>query len=186
MSLRGRGGHASEPESTRDSVLAESAATVTPDDAELAATVRVGDAEARDHVFELIEQIAAATAAAHDVTTTVERTPRHGATVNHPGPAAGLRGRLAAELGGGWARHAGRTPVMAAEDFSYHLQRIPGAFAPIGGAMPGADPAPLHSARYGPHRPGRSRPHRPGWRPTTPWWFERERVSTYPTRRMTR
>jgi len=32
-------------------------------------------------------------------------------------------------------------PVMGAEDFSYVLQRVPGAFAFLGAAPPGSDPA---------------------------------------------
>jgi len=176
--VHGRGGHASQPETTRDPVLgaaaitvalqqvvarrlspqasavvavtslrAESAATVTPDDAELAGSVRVADDAARDHVFDLIAEIATAVAAAHGVTAIVETTPRYGATVNHPGPARELRAGLDAVLGDEWARHGAVTPVMASEDFSYYLQRIPGAFALIGGSPDDAG-VPLHSARY--------------------------------------
>lgn len=178
VGLVGRGGHASQPENTRDPVLAaaavtiglqqivarrlapqsaavvavtslraESAATVTPDGAELAGSIRVADAATRDEVFAMIEQIAADTAAAHGVRAETRTTARYGATVNHPGPAAEVRSMLAAELGEDWAAHRDRTPVLASEDFSYYLQEIPGAFALIGG---GAErpAAPLHSAEY--------------------------------------
>ncbi|WP_018179117.1 N(2)-acetyl-L-2,4-diaminobutanoate deacetylase DoeB2 [Jongsikchunia kroppenstedtii] len=178
IGVRGQGGHASQPEATRDPVLAaaaitvalqqivarrlspqssavvavtslraEAAATVTPDDAELAGSVRVANDHVRDHVFDLIAEISTAVAAAHGVDAAVETTARYGATVNHPEPAAELRGRLAAEFGDGWSRHDSVAPVMASEDFSYYLQRIPGAFALIGGSPEDAG-VPLHSARY--------------------------------------
>lgn len=176
--VRGQGGHASQPEATRDPILAaaaitvalqqivarrlspqasavvavtslqaQSAATVTPDDAELAGSVRVANNDAREQVFGLIAEVATATAAAHGVDALVETTARYGATVNHPAPAAELRSRLDAEFGSDWPRHDVSAPVMASEDFSYYLQRIPGAFALIGGS-PGDVGTPLHSARY--------------------------------------
>jgi len=43
-----------------------------------------------------------------------------------------------------------RNPVMGAEDFSYVLQRVPGALAFLGAAPPGIDPRraePNHSNR---------------------------------------
>lgn len=175
IELIGRGGHASQPEATRDPVLAvaavvvalqqivarrtspqqaavvavtslhaESAATVTPDAARLAGSIRAADDAARTRVFALIEEIAGATAAAHGVRAEVATTVRYGATVNHPGPAAELRERLATALGPDWAEPAAATPVLASEDFSYYLQRIPGAFALLGSGTT----APLHSAEY--------------------------------------
>ena len=49
-------------------------------------------------------------------------------------------------------RHAAvlGNPLMAAEDFSYVLQRVPGAYAFLGACPPGVDPAdaaPNHSNR---------------------------------------
>ncbi|GJF11613.1 amidohydrolase [Mycolicibacterium cyprinidarum] len=177
VELRGHGGHASQPETTRDPVLAAaavtvalqqvvarrlapqqaavlavtsleavSAATVTPEVAALAGSIRVPDGKARDEVFAAISQIATATAAAHQVTATVHTYPRYDATVNHPGPAAEMRGSLTGVFGADWAQHTVQAPVMASEDFSYYLQQVPGAFALIGGGP--ADAAPLHNARY--------------------------------------
>ncbi|MFW0790166.1 N(2)-acetyl-L-2,4-diaminobutanoate deacetylase DoeB2 [Gordonia sp. CPCC 205333] len=174
--LRGAGGHASQPEATRDPVLAaaavtvglqqvvsrrlaphtaavvavtslraESAATVTPDDAELAGSVRVAQTADRDHVFDLITRVAEGIASAHEVSATVEASPRYDATVNHAGPAAELREALASVLGDEWAGHDVGVPVMASEDFSYYLRALPGAFALIGA---GATASPLHSGNY--------------------------------------
>lgn len=171
----GRGGHASQPEATRDPVLAaaavvvalqqivarrtspqqaavvavtslraDSAATVTPDEATLAGSVRAADDDARAQVFALIDEIARATAEAHGARAEVRTTVRYGATVNHPGPAAELRERLSTVLGAGWPDPAAPTPVLASEDFSYYLNRVPGAFALLGSGTT----APLHSAEY--------------------------------------
>ncbi|GAB3135457.1 M20 aminoacylase family protein [Tsukamurella serpentis] len=174
IDLIGRGGHASQPESTRDPVLAaaavtvalqqivarrtppqqaavvavttlraESAPTVTPDTAALAGSVRAADDDARTTLFALIEEIATTTAAAHGVRAQVRTAIRYGATVNHPGPAAEVRRCLSTVLGAHWSTPA-RTPVLASEDFSYYLQRVPGAFVLLGSGTR----APLHSAEY--------------------------------------
>ena len=46
------------------------------------------------------------------------------------------------------------TPIMGAEDFSYVLQRIPGAMVRLGAAPPGVErPAPNHSNRMVVHEP---------------------------------
>ena len=39
------------------------------------------------------------------------------------------------------------TPWMGAEDFSYLLERFPGAFVFIGAAPPDGEPQPCHSSR---------------------------------------
>ncbi len=175
VELIGRGGHASQPEATRDPVLAaaavvialqqivarrlppqqaavvavtslraESAATVTPGTAALAGSVRAPDDEARARIFSLIDEIAGATASAHGVRAETATTVRYGATVNHPVPAAELRERLSTVLGAEWNAPDASTPVLASEDFSYYLHRIPGAFVLLGSGTT----APLHSADY--------------------------------------
>src|SRR5206468_2109855 len=46
------------------------------------------------------------------------------------------------------------TPIMGAEDFSYVLQRVPGAMVRLGAAPPGVErPAPNHSNRMVVHEP---------------------------------
>ena len=175
----GEGGHASQPESTRDPVLAAAAITValqqlvarrlppqqaavvavtsieavsvetvTPGHATLAGSIRIGDTAQRDHVFALIADIAADTARAHGVTATTTPTPRYGATVNHPAPAAEMREVLAAEIGTDWHSPDTAVPIMASEDFSYYLQQVPGAFALVGADDGRGHDAPCHSARY--------------------------------------
>jgi len=175
----GEGGHASQPEATRDpvlaaaaitvalqqivarrlpaqqaavvavtSIMAPSAATVTPDRAELSGSIRVADTVQRDVVFGLIAEVAEQTARAHGVKAVTTPSPRYGATVNHPGPAAELREGLRARLGADWHSGATPVPVMASEDFSYYLERVPGAFALVGADDGRGHHEPCHSARY--------------------------------------
>jgi amidohydrolase len=175
----GEGGHASQPEETRDpvlgaaaitvalqqivarrlpaqqaavvavtSIVAPSAPTVTPDRAEVSGSIRVADTVQRDVVFDLIARIAEETARAHGVTAVTTPTPRYGATVNHPAPAAEFRAGLQAQFGDGWSSDGTRVPVMASEDFSYYLEQIPGAFALVGADDGHGHHEPCHSARY--------------------------------------
>ncbi len=175
----GEGGHASQPERTRDPVLAAaaitvalqqvvarrlppqqaavvavtsieaiSAETVTPDRATLAGSIRVGDTEQRDRVFDLIAEVAADTARAHGVTAETTPRRRYDATVNHPDPAAELRAALASELGDDWHDPDTAVPIMASEDFSYYLAEVPGAFALVGADDGHGHHEPCHSARY--------------------------------------
>lgn len=175
----GAGGHSSQPESTRDPVLAAAAITlalqqivsrrvapgqaavvavtsitapsgltVTPERAVLAGTIRVGTTEQRDVVFELIRDIAVATAHAYDVEAVITTAPRYAATVNHPEPAAEMRRALAGTLGEKWPSETIRAPVLASEDFSAYLERIPGAFALLGADDGNGHDHPCHSARY--------------------------------------
>jgi len=39
-------------------------------------------------------------------------------------------------------------PMMGAEDFSFYLERVPGAYFFLGGGVDGEDCPPCHSARY--------------------------------------
>ena len=130
------------------SIDARSTATVTPDRAVLAGSVRVSDTAQRDDVFRLIGEVADATARAHDVEARTITATRYDATVNHPGPASELRRALDKRLGTAWLSTDTMVPVMASEDFSYYLGQIPGAFALVG-ADDGPDHRePCHSARY--------------------------------------
>lgn len=175
----GEGGHASQPELTRDPVLAAaaitvalqqlvarrlppqqaavvavtfieavSAETVTPDRAVLGGSIRVGDTVQRDVVFDLIAEVADATARAHGVKAVTTPRPRYGATVNHPVPAAEMREAFGIELGADWADAGINVPVMASEDFSYYLAEVPGAFALVGADDGQGHHEPCHSARY--------------------------------------
>ncbi len=122
--------------------------TTTPDRATLSGSIRVSDTTQRDIVFHTIDAIAAATATAYDVDVVVTPTARYGATVNHPEPAAELRGVLEQRLGPEWHADDTLVPVMASEDFSYYLDEVPGAFALVGADDGNGHHEPCHSPRY--------------------------------------
>jgi hippurate hydrolase len=131
------------------SIDARSSATVTPDKATLAGSIRVSDTKQRDVVFAQIAEIASATGRAYGVEAVTTTQDRYGATVNHPGPAAELRAALEARFGDSWESKSSLVPVMASEDFSDYLDVIPGAFALVGADDGTAHHRePCHSARY--------------------------------------
>jgi metal-dependent amidase/aminoacylase/carboxypeptidase family protein len=105
---------------------------------------RTQQAALRARVVQLAEGIAAA----HGATATVDVEAGYPVTVNDAG-AAELLGGVAAELVGSDRVRPLRDPVMGSEDFSYVLQRVPGAIAFLGGCPPGVDPeeAPSNHSR---------------------------------------
>lgn len=161
--LLGRGGHASQPDNTRDPVLAAAAltlnlqqivsrrlppqaaavvsvtsidakneVTVTPDSVYLEGSIRIAEPQWREPINVAIQSIAESTAEAYGVKAGVEIRPRYEATINHVGPAERYRAALRTELGEGSDIDSLRMPLMASEDFSYYLNKIPGAFAVVG------------------------------------------------------
>jgi amidohydrolase len=179
ITVRGQGGHASQPELCRDPVLAASAIvmnlqqvvsrrispqaptvlsvtniradgapTVIPETARLSGSFRLGDAETRALMGELITEIARNTAAAHGVEVDVSIHPRYDATVNHSGEAGRYRESIGLELGEEALDTALKTPIMASEDFSYYLKEIPGAFALIGADDGQGHDHSCHSPKY--------------------------------------
>ncbi len=180
ITVRGQGGHASQPELCRDPVLAAAsivnalqqvvsrrispqaptvlsitsiradggAPTVIPDSAGLGGSFRLGDPDTRRQMTELIGEIARNTAAAHGVEADVSIHPRYDATVNHAAEAARYREALGAELGTDALDADLKTPIMASEDFSYYLKKIPGAFALVGADDGQGHDHPCHSPKY--------------------------------------
>lgn len=130
------------------SIDARSGDTVIPNTARLAGSVRFSDSSLREEIEDQITRIAEHTAAAHAVVAVVEHQRRYAATCNHVGSAAHMRDALESEFGPDWHSGHTRVPIMASEDFSYYLQRVPGAYALIG-ADDGQRPAwPCHSPHY--------------------------------------
>ncbi|MDA3962252.1 MAG: N(2)-acetyl-L-2,4-diaminobutanoate deacetylase DoeB2 [Planctomycetota bacterium] len=129
------------------SIMADSMDTIIPERATLRGSVRAASTASRDWIEAQIDQIATATAAAYGVEAVLSHKPRYGATVNHPEAAAEMRDALAAELGASWCSQGTPLPIMASEDFSYYLERIPGAFALVGAGQAGGSP-PCHSPAY--------------------------------------
>jgi hippurate hydrolase len=167
--VEGRGGHASMPHDTLDPVPAAcaivtalqalvtrrfaaseamvvtitqmeagSAHNVIPDRARLKGTIRTLSPERRAAVREAIERLAAGIAAAHECTAEVTVTEGFPVTINDP-RAVALGETVAQGLGGAPAFHRLAEPIMGAEDFSYVLEKVPGAMFFLGVAEAGAD-----------------------------------------------
>lgn len=130
------------------SIDARSSSTVIPSRARLEGSVRVGQTPDRERIFDLIKSIAESVAAGYGVRASVDVQERYAATVNHPDAAAEMRAALGSALGENWQAQQLPVPIMASEDFSYYLQRVPGAFALIGADDGQGHDAPCHSPHY--------------------------------------
>ncbi|HEX5589422.1 MAG TPA: M20 family metallopeptidase [Candidatus Limnocylindrales bacterium] len=170
ITVRGRGGHASEPFLALDPitiaaeliialqlmvtrtvdaldpavltiarVTAGTTNNIIPPSAELEGTMRTLSETVRADVKDRIRRVAAGIAAAHGAEIDVVIEPGYPVTVND-GAFADLVRSVGAELAGADAVEDLPAPIMGAEDFSYVLQRLPGAMVFLG-ARP--DDAPL-------------------------------------------
>ncbi|MGB3210916.1 MAG: N(2)-acetyl-L-2,4-diaminobutanoate deacetylase DoeB2 [Desulforhopalus sp.] len=130
------------------SIDSRSAETVIPDQAVLAGSVRMEKTGDLQLVGELIESTSQSIAAGYNVAAEVEFSHRYPAVVNDPIQAAVVQGILDEVLGASWLHKETNVPLMASEDFSYYLEKVPGAFA-IAGAGDGSSFAvPCHNSRY--------------------------------------
>lgn len=130
------------------SIMAPSAATVTPQTAQMVGSIRLSHPSLREPIMTLIEQISRDTATTYGVAAEVTFSTRYDATVNHATAATEFRQVLQQTLGESWQDTALALPVMASEDFSYYLQQIPGAFALVGTAQQSEFSTPCHSPYY--------------------------------------
>jgi hippurate hydrolase len=180
VTVTGRGGHASMPHGANDpipvacqivtalqtmvtrrtSVFDPVVVTVThvwagtttniiPETAHLEGTLRTLSGPVREQVHGHIRRLAEGIAAAHEMTAEVEIEHGYPVTSND-GAFAGFALDVAAELLGEGDVVRMDTPIMGAEDFSYVLERVPGAIAFLGACPPGVAPeeaAPNHSNR---------------------------------------
>jgi amidohydrolase len=179
ITVTGRGGHASMPHHTRDpipvaceivsaiqalvtrrfdaaeatvitvtQIHAGTAHNIIPDCVELTGTIRTLSPGRRRDVRPALRQLAEGIAAAHDCRAEVTITDGFPPTVNDP-RAVDLAEAVAHDLpGGAFLRLA--DPIMGAEDFSYVLEKVPGAMAFLGVAPDGSDWASccgIHSSR---------------------------------------
>src|SRR5262249_50666890 len=101
---------------------------VIPDTATLLGTIRTVSAATREPVLEGVRRVADGVAAAHGANADVELIRGYPVTVNDSDFAAFLLD-TARELLGPEHAHAMNHPIMASEDFSYVLERVPGAIA---------------------------------------------------------
>lgn len=113
---------------------------VIPGSAELDATVRTFSRAHHAAVEERLVRVVENVAAAHGLRAEVAFERGYPVTVNDPTELA-RAARVTRELLGpeGWADLA--DPVAGAEDFSFVLDAVPGAFVFLGATPPGLDPA---------------------------------------------
>ncbi|UCE88078.1 MAG: amidohydrolase [Deltaproteobacteria bacterium] len=118
---------------------------VIPATAHLAGTVRSVSERARRAAHDGIRRVTRGIAAAHDVKADVNILEGYPVTCNDAAFAAFTRD-VAGALFGERAVVEMPAPIMGAEDFSYILDRVPGAMVFLG-VSPGGDAAPIHSNR---------------------------------------
>jgi amidohydrolase len=177
MVVRGQGGHASAPHDCLDpipiaceivqalqtmvtrrvhvfdpavvtiaKIEAGTTRNVIPETATLLGTVRTVSEATRESVLAGVRRVAQGIAAAHGAEVDVEITRGYPPTVNDERFARFVLDTARDLLGGDGAQQASN-PMMGAEDFSYVLQRVPGAMANLG-TRPDSGPAyPNHSNR---------------------------------------
>ena len=116
---------------------------VIPETAYINGTVRSFDKDVQAMVIRRMEQIVAGQAASYDVSATLEYEKGYPATVNTP-EEAGFAAVVASEIAGEDHVIADNGREMGAEDFSYMLEKRPGAYLFIGQG----DTAGLHHAAY--------------------------------------
>ncbi|MEL7189956.1 MAG: M20 family metallopeptidase [Pseudomonadota bacterium] len=169
ITVTGKGGHASMPHDCADPIPAASAivsaiqtmvtrrfkstsavvVTVTqihagtthnivPDDVMIAGTIRTLSAEHRAKAQELLAQTANAIAAGHGVSAATEIEHGYPVTLCDP-RAVKLGQKVVQSMGGDTDWNDLADPIMGAEDFSYVLEKVPGAMFFLGVAKEGDD-----------------------------------------------
>ncbi|MFT3860561.1 M20 metallopeptidase family protein [Micropruina sp.] len=179
ITVRGAGGHGSQPHKSKDPVpvaceivlalqamvtrqfdafdpvvvtagciVAGTKENIIPDDARIDLTVRTFSKANHDSAPERIERLARGIAEAHGLGVTVDYLRGYPVTVNDPGEYA-LLADTVVDLFGADRYVEQPFPKAGAEDFSYVLEQVPGAFIFVS-AYPGDDwtvAATNHSAR---------------------------------------
>lgn len=130
-------------------IAAGSAHNIIPNTVDLLGTIRTLSDERRAAIRTEITKVASHVAQAHDCEAEIRFIDGFPVTYNDP-RAAALGEKVARELngGGGWEERP--HPTMGAEDFSYVLQKVPGAMFFLGVAAEGSDwqgCCGLHSSR---------------------------------------
>lgn len=118
--------------------------TIIPDTVELGGTVRLFDPALRKKIPGMMEQIIEGVTSAFGAKYSLSYVHGYPATVNDPEFAELAASAAAAALGSENVRLL-ENPRMPSEDFSFFLERAPGAFAILGARPPNKEPAPSHS-----------------------------------------
>jgi hippurate hydrolase len=178
ITVKGRGGHASQPHAALDPIpiaceivqalqmmvtrtidvfdptvvtvgriSAGTTNNIIPETAFIEGTIRAISERTRSKVRDGIRRVAEGVSAAHDAQVLVEFHDGYPVTVNNPG-SADFALAVAGEVVGAASTVRLPNPVMGAEDFSYVLNRVPGAMLFLGGTGGDRNPAtaaPNHS-----------------------------------------
>ncbi|NNG98788.1 amidohydrolase [Gordonia araii] len=120
---------------------------VIPPRAHLRGTARCLSAQARDEIERLVGEICASVATSHGVEVELTYERRYPCTVNEPAAAARVA-RVAAGIVGPQRVDANCAGILAAEDFAFFLQEIPGAYAFIGNGPITDERGPVHNPAY--------------------------------------
>jgi amidohydrolase len=168
--VHGRGGHASTPHRAADPIVvacemvtalqtlvtrkfdvfdpvvitvgsfhAGTADNVIPDEAKFWATARSFSRESRGALAEMVPRLIGDIARGHGLTAEATYAGEYPVTVNDPAEAAFAGETIAAVFGGGRGETA-EFPITGAEDFSFVLEQVPGAFVMLGACPPDQDP----------------------------------------------
>ncbi|MFI1200699.1 M20 family metallopeptidase [Streptomyces sp. NPDC020883] len=124
---------------TVTSITAGRAVNIIPETAELTGTYRTLSEPGRQAVRDGIARVAHGVAAAHGATADVELTDGYPALHNDPDFTATVRAAASGVVGPAHL-HELPHPTMGGEDFSYILQRVPGAMAFLGACPPDRAP----------------------------------------------
>jgi hippurate hydrolase len=170
ITVTGRGGHASNPSAGLDpipvaaaivqaiqvmitrevsvfdpavvtiaKITAGTTDNVIPERAEMLGTMRALSEETRAAVKEKLHRLATSVAAGYGASAEVHIEQGYPVTVNAESAADLVHSTALALIGPDRALLA-EDPIMGAEDFSYVLQRVPGAMTWLGACPPGQDP----------------------------------------------
>ncbi len=170
VTVHGRGGHASQPHRAADPIPAAcemvialqtmvtrkfdvfdpvvitvgsfhagTTDNVIPDQARFLATARSYSAESRAALASLVPRLITDIAGAHGLTADAEYAAEYPVTVNDAAEAA-FAGQVITEVFGPDRGETARFPITGAEDFSFVLEEVPGAFVFLGACPPDRDP----------------------------------------------
>ena len=170
VTVHGRGGHASQPQLAADpipaacemvlalqtmvtrsfdvfdpvvvtvgSLHAGTTDNVIPEQARFLATARSYSDKSRNALAELVPRLISDIASAHGLTADVEYAREYPVTVNDAAEAA-FAGETIATAFGAERGETAQFPITGAEDFSFVLAEVPGAFVFLGACPAGRDP----------------------------------------------
>jgi len=130
------------------SIDGKSSETVIPDRVKLSGSVRSVSTPGINDIFTKIHEVAGSVASGYGVSAEINTHPRYPAVVNDEGAAQEFDEIFSQIFGVGWASREIAVPIMASEDFSYYLEKIPGAFALVGAGDGDQYSIPCHNSRY--------------------------------------